>query len=236
MNNNPQTRGNLPKYVQVSELLIRDIYSGRRLDGDRLPSEKVLAKNLGVSVGTLRRSLTQLAEKKLLKRVQGSGNYICYENGAYSIYGMFRLELHEGGGLPSAKIIDLKFLSKPKTFPVFGSSDFGTRVRRLRYLNDIIIALEEIWLDSESGSLRREDLNDSMYQSYYKIHGIWISHVEDRVSIGKVPNWAPKECNFSRGAMFGYVERFGWAAASYPIEYSRTWFDTKRAHYVQRMR
>ena len=54
----------LPKYMQIIELIIRDIASGRLLDGERLPSEKVMAKSLGVAVGTLRKCLKTLSEKK----------------------------------------------------------------------------------------------------------------------------------------------------------------------------
>ena len=47
----------LPKYVQLTEAIIRDIASGQFLDGERLPPERSMAKNFGVSVGTLRKCL-----------------------------------------------------------------------------------------------------------------------------------------------------------------------------------
>jgi len=54
---------NLPKYIQISELLIRDIVSGRLIDGERLPPERVLASTLNVTVTTLRKSLKVIAKK-----------------------------------------------------------------------------------------------------------------------------------------------------------------------------
>ena len=59
----------LPAYVQISELLIRDISGGRLMDGERLPPEREMAKTLSTSVGTLRKALAILVEKKLLERV-----------------------------------------------------------------------------------------------------------------------------------------------------------------------
>ena len=59
---------NLPKYIQLTESIIRDIASGRLLDGERLPPEKVMAKSLGVAVGTLRKCLKALSEKKLVNK------------------------------------------------------------------------------------------------------------------------------------------------------------------------
>ncbi|MDE0966416.1 MAG: GntR family transcriptional regulator, partial [Candidatus Latescibacteria bacterium] len=45
----------LPIYVQISEMLIRDVSAGHYLDGARLPPERQLATDLGVSVTTLRK-------------------------------------------------------------------------------------------------------------------------------------------------------------------------------------
>ena len=55
MNTSNQNFHNLPKYIQISELLILDIGSGRLIYGERLPPERVLAKTLNVTVTTLRK-------------------------------------------------------------------------------------------------------------------------------------------------------------------------------------
>ncbi len=226
----------LPKYIQITESIIRDIASGRLLDGQRLPPEKVMAKSHGVAVGTLRKSLKTLSEKKMVKQVHGSGNYICYVTNVSSVYSMFRLELHQGGGFPTAKVLSLKYLKKPRNFPNFGTSDTGIRIRRLRYLDKILIAIEEIWVDSGVGVLNLNDLNDSMYRVYQNKLGICISSVEDRVSVKHVPNWAPKSFRIPVKTLAGFVERFGWTNSKHSVEYSRTWFDGSKAHYVQRLR
>ncbi|PVB60170.1 GntR family transcriptional regulator [Labrenzia sp. 011] len=231
-----QTANALPLYVQISELLIRDIAAGRLIDGERLPPERDMAEELGISIGTLRKALADLTEKGLLERVQGSGNYIRQGGTGGSVYAMFRLELLSGGGLPRADILDVDRLKKPEDLPVFGTSGEGTRIRRLRYLNDVIIAVEEIWLDGDAGVVRREFLSDSLYRFYQKHLGFWILRAEDRVTIGEVPGWAPPEFTRAPGTVTGYIERFSWADRPEPVEYSRTWFDTDRAHYVQRLK
>ena len=53
----------LPKYLQISELLIRDIAAGRLEDGSRLPTERDLATQLSTSVGTLRKAFSELARQ-----------------------------------------------------------------------------------------------------------------------------------------------------------------------------
>ncbi|MGH1465293.1 MAG: GntR family transcriptional regulator [Cognatishimia sp.] len=231
-----RNRNALPVYVQIAELIIRDISAGRLLDGERLPPERDMAAQMNTSVGTLRKALGELTNKGLLERVQGSGNYIRSGNVRDSVYGLFRLELHEGGGLPRADILSVDQMAKPADLPDFGYADSGARIRRLRYLNDTIIAVEEIWLDESAGKVSETALSDSLYHYYQKHLGFWITRAEDRVSIAEVSDWAPGNFSKKPGTLVGFVERFSWASQEAPIEYSRTWFDTDQALYVQRLK
>ncbi len=227
--------GALPLYIQLSELIIREMNAGRLMDGERLPPEREMARVYGTSVGTLRKALAELESKGLLRRVQGSGNYVQRAQTPVGLYAMFRLELHSGGGLPAAKVLSVDVLEKPSTLPAFGTSTFATRFRRLRYLNDEAIALEEIWLDASVGTLSREVLSDSLYQTYLKRLNFWIVRAEDRVSVARFPDWIPPDFTPEDSAC-GYVERLSWAEPREPVEFSRTWFDPKRAVYVQRLK
>ena len=70
----------LPVYIQISEMLMREIIAGRLSDGERLLPERHLAKSLNISVGTLRKSLKDLEQKGALIRRHGSGNYIKFNS------------------------------------------------------------------------------------------------------------------------------------------------------------
>jgi GntR family transcriptional regulator len=225
----------LPIYMQISEFLIREIAAGRLLDGERLAPERELAKSHGTTVRTLRKALAELEKKGLLERVQGSGNYVRASVAPESIYAMFRLELTTGGGLPTADILSSAQVAKPPDLPDFGTSDRGYRFRRLRYLNRIPIAVEEIWMDCDAGALNLEDISDSLYRSYQLQLGLRILRAEDRVGIGSVPEWAPTTFGKVHHAPVGFIERFSWADGLAPVEFSRTWFDTDKALYVQRL-
>lgn len=230
-----RSRTALPVYLQISEALIRDIAAGRLADGERLPPERDFAERLGVSVGTLRKALAELERLGRLTRVQGSGNYVKAGGGGSGIYAMFRLELPEGGGLPRARVLGVEVLDKPGDLPTFGQSDRATRIRRLRFLNDTLVALEEIWLDLAVGRIDPTQLSDPLYRHYQNALGVRIAKAEDRVSIASAPDWGPADFPTAPGEMAGYVERLSWAESAAPVEYSRTWFDPDRARYVQRM-
>lgn len=63
-------------HAQISDWVRRMIAGGQWPDHFRLPSEPDLAADLGVSRGTLRRSLGTLVDEGLLIQVQGRGTFV----------------------------------------------------------------------------------------------------------------------------------------------------------------
>ncbi|MFY0680682.1 MAG: GntR family transcriptional regulator [Thalassovita sp.] len=235
MRHQSKTTTAIPLYVQIAESLIREIASGRLTDGQRLPPERVLADQYRTTVRTLRKSLSELEKQGMLERIHGSGNYVRSTDQASSIYSMFRLELYQGGGLPTADFLSITEMEKPSDLPEFGTSSHGVRFRRLRFLDLVPIAVEEIWLDGSCGVVDTTNLSDSLYRFYRMSLGFWIIRAEDRISIGQVPDWAPQRFARAPGDTVGFIERFSWAQRPETVEYSRTWFDTDKARYVSRI-
>ena len=226
----------LPKFVQVSEMLIREIAAGHLADGARLPPERDMAADLGIAVGTLRKALADVEAKGLLDRVQGSGNYVRYREQVDSVYAFFRLELTRGGGLPTAQVVSVDLLDKPVDARPFGAHAKGHRIRRLRSLGGILIAVEEIWLDAAYAAvIAPDDLLESLYLFYRDRLGLVIAIAEDRVGVAPLPDWTPPAFHLRAGSVTGYIERNSYLSGRVPVEFSRTWFDADRAQYVSRM-
>ena len=223
----------LPKYIQISEMLIREIAAGHLADGARLPPEREMAADLGISVGTLRKALGDLAEKGMLTRVQGSGNYVRHAPANTALYAFFRLELLAGAGLPTAQVLSVDRVAKTRAF---GASDEGHRIRRLRYLGDALIALEEIWLDgSYRDQVTMSDLSESLYHFYRNDLGLVIASVVDEIGVAPMPDWTPESYHMQAGQTAGYIERISADGTGAAAEFSRTWFDYDKARYVSRM-
>ena len=231
----------LPMFIRIGELITREIAAGHYRAGERLPTEAELSAQLKVAVGTLRKGLALLEARGLLERRQGSGTYVRAQVSqtpqARSIYEFFRLELQQGGGLPTARVLSLQRLAHPARIPSFGKTASGScfRVRRLRLLNDTAIALEEIWFDARHRSkLQAQDLGEALYQFYGQHLGFWITHVEDRVLAGPAPDWAPAAGGLVAGQPCGKIERWSYAGSGILEEFSTTWFHPERARYVAR--
>jgi len=229
-----QSRSSLPLYVQISELLIREMSAGRLLAGERLAPERDMAVEMGISVGTLRKALAELTRRGLIERRHGSGNYVLQGDLAGAVYSFFRLERTQGPGLPTARVLSVDRMEKPVDLPEFGASNLAHRIRRLRFLDGLPVALEEIWLDgSYAQRLNVNALLDSLYLYYKSGLGLWIVRAEDRVGVGPFPAWSPEE--FPSFQIGGYVERQSWSQDGAVAEVSRTWFDAEKARYVARM-
>lgn len=244
----------LPRHIQITELLQREIAAGRWQHGERLPPEDALAARLGVAVGTLRKSLAELAARGVLQRRQGSGTYVQQREGQRSVYAFFRLERLDGAGLPGAELLDLQRCWRAQVgteasanasavaLPALGGAAAELpqalwRLRRLRLLDQQPVAVEEIWFDaSQLPGLDAAALHESLYLFYETRLGLWIDRVEDHVSVAAVPAWAPPVFAPQPGTAVGAVARSAWDQHGRLHEVSHTWFDPARARYTARWR
>ncbi|MDQ1184353.1 GntR family transcriptional regulator [Agrobacterium larrymoorei] len=231
------SKGSLPMYLQIVETVVRDVAAGRLIDGEKLPPERDMAKDLGIAVGTLRKTLAELENRGLLERIQGSGNYIRAINDPQSVYALFRLELIEGGGLPTAEVLSVHRETKDPTLPSFGTSPEGHRIRRLRRIGGKVAAIEEIWLDgSYVDSIVAEDLSESLYLYYRTQLNLWIAKAEDYIDLDKVPDWKPAAFRPATGDPLPHVLRISHSHDGQKAEVSHTWYDHTVARYVSRLR
>ena len=63
-------------YVQVADRITAQIESGQLAPGARLPSERDLAAELGVSYDSVRRAMGLLRERGLIVTVHGRGTFV----------------------------------------------------------------------------------------------------------------------------------------------------------------
>lgn len=69
-----------PIYEQITEQIKSQILSGTLLAGDALPSMRVLAKELRISVITTKRAYEELERDGFLETVSGKGSFVAQKN------------------------------------------------------------------------------------------------------------------------------------------------------------
>jgi multiple sugar transport system substrate-binding protein len=70
------TKNSGPKYLQIKEIISKEIAQGVYCVGDKIPSENVLPKRFNVSKMTVVKAIDELARDGVLERVRGSGTYV----------------------------------------------------------------------------------------------------------------------------------------------------------------
>jgi GntR family transcriptional regulator len=65
-----------PLYLQLRDVLVERIATGDWKPGDAIPNESNLAREFGVSAGTMRKALDLMEAERLLTRRQGRGTFV----------------------------------------------------------------------------------------------------------------------------------------------------------------
>jgi DNA-binding GntR family transcriptional regulator len=101
-----------PAYLQLANILRRQIADGLFRPGDQLPSEAQLVQRYGISPMTVRRSINLLADQDVVSTVQGRGTFVkALELGA-AIFDLQELEdLFNHPSQTSVRLLDVRVVS-----------------------------------------------------------------------------------------------------------------------------
>ena len=86
-----------PLYQQIKSLLVTGLEAGQWQPGQPIPSETELAARFGVSQGTVRKAIDEMAAENLLVRRQGKGTFVATHAEAQTQYRFLRLTPDAGG-------------------------------------------------------------------------------------------------------------------------------------------
>jgi len=141
----------IPLYLQLKEILLGKIENCELKPHDRLPSERDLAKEFGISRMTVRQALNELAHEGRIYARVGKGTYVAEPkiDQNLQVLTSFTEDMHNRGLVPSAKLLEAGLIpASPKLATILHIQP-GTEVvklERLRLANDIPMALETAYL------------------------------------------------------------------------------------------
>lgn len=73
-------KSSIPIYEQIIKQIKEDIMEEKIKSGEKLISIRSLAKDLGISIMTVKKSYDQLEKEGFIKSVQGKGSYVLEKN------------------------------------------------------------------------------------------------------------------------------------------------------------
>lgn len=101
-----------PAYLQLANILRRQIGDGVFRPGDQLPSESKLCHQYGISPMTVRRSINLLADQGIVSTAQGRGTFVRALELSTAIFDLQELQdLFSTGSGGSIKLLDVRVVS-----------------------------------------------------------------------------------------------------------------------------
>jgi GntR family transcriptional regulator len=228
-----------PLYRQVREIVLQRIARGDWQPGTLLPAEPKLGQELGVSPGTVRKALDELAALNLVVRQQGRGTFVAAQTPDSSLFHFFRLIDPQGGRVtPSSRELEReqgaatpderRRLALPARARV-------VRVRRLRQAGDGAI-IERIVVP---GALfpglygHPGELPNTLYDLYQRRYGRTVRRASESLCARAVDDAGDARLlQLKRGAAVLEIDRIAYSFDDLPIEWRRSLVDTRRLRYL----
>lgn len=178
-----------PLYQQVVDIMMRRIAEGHWKSGQMLPSEPKLALELGVSPGTVRKALDQLAAEQLVTRRQGLGTSVAVSTREDMLYRFFKLiDESDGRFMPECEEISCRVEKATEFFVKLFSLKSKSkiiRVLRRRHNGDqpIMTELVSLPLVSFAGIDKLPDsLPTTLYDFFETDYGLKVLRVDEKLT------------------------------------------------------
>lgn len=229
-------RSPIPFYFQLTELLAREIETGRWAAGERLPSEPALCSQFGVSRTTVRQALGALESAGLIRREKGRGTFVAErrERGwlLQSAHG-FHEEAQRAGHDVRSKVVRRAVEPLPgwaaEALRVPDGSD-GVTVERLRWMDDQLVMYVVSHFPAEvAGSLLEADLETtSLYRVLEETQGLVVAGGRRVVEASRAEPELAELLEVDPGAPLLHVEAVSWDDRLRPFECYRAWHRADR--------
>ncbi|GGC00457.1 GntR family transcriptional regulator [Oxalicibacterium flavum] len=129
---------------------MQSLQSGQWRPGDLIPSEMELAARFGVSQGTVRKAIDELAAENLVVRRQGRGTFVATHREARSQFRFLRLKPDVGEAhYPDNVIIEARRVRAPADIARqldLKTGDSMIFLKRMQSFDGAPTILEELWL------------------------------------------------------------------------------------------
>jgi len=228
-----------PLYRQIRGLITRSLESGEWGPGDVIPSESELAVRFGVSQGTVRKAIDEMAAENLLVRRQGKGTFVATHNDPRSFFRFLRIAANDGP-LQQLKSIPLECWRAKAGADVARTLAIETGapiiiVRRLLRFGNEPAVFDEIYLPGELFPDLTLDILKSGEMSLYSLfetrYGVRMIRADERLRAVSADRVSAELLQVAEGNPLLLVERITFTYGDKPVEWRRGFYSTQNFHY-----
>ena len=217
-----------PIYSQIHNRLRKAVEDGQWQVGDKIPSERELAIQFGVSRMTLRQAVQTLVEEGLLERRVGAGTYVANRKVQERVSGVtsFTELMEQAGKVPSSRTVSYHIttpsLSESEKLQLAPNEQI-LRMERIRFGNDEPICFEVATVPERLiRRFSKEDVTNSLYRVLEDEAGLKVGHAQQTVSAMTASERVAEYLNVKRSDPLLRLRQVSFLDDGTPFEYVRT--------------
>lgn len=212
-----------PLYVQLMELLERQIVTGERDPGERLPSEAELARQFDVSIITVRSAVGGLCKRGLVERKQGKGTFVKKVEGTRDIRNLegfsdscLRQGIEPGGRM----LVNQPVTLSDKTSHALGQPQGaqGIYISRLRFADGKPVAIEKNYFPQQYSFLLGERFdNRSLFQFLKEQAQVSVARADKRIELCQATTEEGKLLQVAAGTPMLFIKSTAYTQSGEPL-------------------
>ncbi|MDQ8024278.1 MAG: GntR family transcriptional regulator [Moraxellaceae bacterium] len=227
-------------YRQIKSLIVQALEGGDWRPGQAIPSEQDLAMRFGVSQGTVRKAVDELAAENLLVRRQGKGTFVASHDDPRAGVRFLRMTALDGSAAQPQSIPLECWRAKAgqeasRNLAVEPGSPISI-VRRLLKLQNKPAVVDEIYLPGEFfGALTLEMLQGwqgSLYSLFETRFGVRMIRAKEKIRAVAADRNSAELLSIAEHTPLLSVERVTYTYGDRPVEWRRGLYSTAE-HYYQ---
>jgi GntR family transcriptional regulator len=232
-----------PLYRQIKNLIVQALDAGEWLPGQTIPSEQELALRFGVSQGTVRKAVDELAAENILLRKQGKGTFVTTHQDPHTFFRFLRLKAVNGGpvlpkSMPLECLRGRAGIEAARALSIEQGSQIFI-VRRVLKFNGKPAVVDEMYLPAEvypdlNMSMLR-DWQGSLYSLFETRFGVRMVRATEKIRAVAADRRVAEVLNVQESTPLLSVERLAYTYGDKPVEWRRGLYSTEDHYYVNEL-
>jgi len=235
----PEAAG-MPLYRAVKRSLLQAIESGAFPPGETLPSETEIAAQMGISIGTLRRAVDELAAEHILVRRQGRGTFVATHHTDRFLFQFFHVERDDGRReAPQVELLSFERAraeDEPAQALHLRAGDPVIQVENRLRLQGLAVIHDRLTLPATLfkglTEKRFRERPSTIYQLYQSDFGITVVRAQERARARAADRNAARVLGLAVGAPVMQVLRTALTFGDRPVEHRVSIINTAHHDYV----